>query len=177
MRGTARVAAYPRFLGSSLNLAVWRATISGYHAFDEASRYVLAARVSVGGQAGAPLAAIPADMRFYAGGAGSVRGFQYYSLGPTAPGGAVIGGRSVFESSLEMRMRLTDTIGIVPFVDAGNAYASRAPDFSRPLLVSAGLGLRYYTSLGPIRLDVAAPVVRRPGDARLAVYVGIGQAF
>jgi translocation and assembly module TamA len=106
-----------------------------------------------------------------------VRGYQYNTLGPTAPNGAIIGGRSLFEASAELRARVTDTIGVVPFIDAGNAFASSAPDFSRPLQMAAGLGLRYYTSIGPLRLDVAAPINPRRGDKPVAVYVSIGQSF
>ena len=73
---------------------------------------------------------------------------------------------------------LTDTIGVVPFFDAGNAFASSVPEFQRSRCKwSAGLGLRYFTAIGPIRLDLAAPINPRPGDSRFAVYVSVGQAF
>ena len=70
-----------------------------------------------------------------------------------------------------------NTIGIVPFVDAGTAFESSFPDFDDSVRFSAGLGLRYYTAIGPIRLDVAAPLNPGPGDPSYAIYVGIGQAF
>jgi len=89
----------------------------------------------------------------------------------------VIGGRSLFESSLEARIRITDSIGLVPFFDAGSAFESAYPDFREEIRYSAGLGLRYYTAVGPIRVDVATPLNRRPGDNRWALYIGIGQAF
>lgn len=88
-----------------------------------------------------------------------------------------MGGRSLMEGSLEARIRITDTIGIVPFVDAGQAWAGSFPDRSEDLRIGAGLGLRYYTGLGPIRLDVAVPVNRRRGETPYAVYVSIGQSF
>ena len=111
-------------------------------------------------------------------GRGSVRGYAYNSLGPNHLVGAVVGGRSLFEASGELRIKVTDTIGIVPFFDAGNAFASSFPDFSQPLYMAAGLGLRYYTSFGPIRLDVAFPFERPYNNTRpVAVYVSIGQAF
>ncbi len=177
VRASATIAAYPTFLGSSLGLMTARVRASTYYSLDEDSRYVLAGRVDLGGITGASLSAIPANWRLYAGGGGSVRGYQYDSLGPMGPGNSVIGGRSVFDASLELRVRLTDSIGLVPFFDAGNAFASSAPDFSQPLRMAAGLGLRYYTSFGPIRLDVAAPINRRPGDSPVAIYVSIGQSF
>ena len=106
-----------------------------------------------------------------------MRGYAFNSLGPTGPFGAVIGGRSLLEASAELRFRLNDTIGIVPFFDAGNAFASAFPDFSQRLYTSAGLGLRYFTAVGPIRLDVAFPLQRHEGTGAVAVYVSIGQAF
>ena len=72
---------------------------------------------------------------------------------------------------------MTETIGIVPFVDAGTAFESSVPDFDERIRVAAGLGLRYYTAIGPIRLDVAMPLDRRRGDRPAAVYISVGQAF
>ena len=126
---------------------------------------------------GPALDEIPANWLFYAGGGGSVRGYAFNSLGPTGIFDAVIGGRSLFEASAELRVRVTDTIGIVPFFDAGNAFASTFPDFNEPLYSSVGLGLRYFTAVGPIRLDVAFPLQRHAGNGPVAVYFSIGQAF
>ena len=176
-RVNASIAGYPMFLGSSLNLAEAKVRGSAYYSLDADSRFVLAGRVGVGALAGPALDEIPANWRFYAGGGGSVRGYPFHTLGPTGPNGAIVGGRSLFEASAELRVKVTDTIGVVPFFDTGNAFASSAPDFSRPLQMAAGLGLRYYTSIGPLRLDVAAPLNRRPGDKPAAVYISIGQSF
>lgn len=176
-RVNATVAAYPTFLGSTLDLVRMKAEASTYYALDEEARYVLAGRVAAGSLTGPSLAEIPANLRFYAGGAGSVRGYRYQSLGPTGPNGFVVGGRSVFEASAELRVKVTDTIGIVPFFDAGNAFTSSLPDFNTGLQMSAGLGLRYLTPIGPIRLDVATPLNPRPGDKPVAVYVSMAQAF
>lgn len=173
----ASVTPYPEFLGSSVPITVAKGTASGYFSLDEESRYVLAGRLGLGSIVGSDLEDIPANRRFYAGGGGSVRGFGYRTLSPTFLG-EPIGGRSLLEGSLEARIKVTDTIGIVPFVDAGTAFESSYPDFDDSIRVSAGLGLRYYTAIGPIRLDVAKPIRREPGDDRsFAVYVGIGQAF
>ncbi|MGO4572472.1 autotransporter assembly complex protein TamA [Microvirga sp. 2TAF3] len=177
MRINASVSPYPSFLGSTVGMTIGKVEASAYYAFDEDARYILAGRIGLGSIVGADLDEIPANFRFYAGGGGSVRGYRYLSLGPTGPFGYVVGGRSLFEASLEARIKLTDTIGLVPFVDAGNAFASSYPDFKEEIRVSAGLGLRYYTAIGPIRLDVAVPVNPRPGDKPVALYVSIGQAF
>ncbi len=177
VRLSALVAAFPRAFGSSLNLVQAKAKASVYYSLDADQRFIIAGRVGFGVLAGPALGEIPANWRFYAGGGGSVRGYAYNSLGPTAANGAVIGGRSLFEASAELRIRLTQTIGVVPFFDAGEAFNSSAPKFNRPLQMAAGLGLRYYTSIGPIRLDVAAPLNPRHGDKALAVYVSFGQSF
>jgi len=177
MKLLASVTPYPDFLGSSVPMTIARGTASAYWALDEEARYVLAGRLGFGSIVGADLEEIPANRRFFAGGGGSVRGFGYRTLSPTFLG-EPIGGRSLLEASLEARIKVTDTIGIVPFVDAGTAFESSYPDFDESIRVSAGLGLRYYTAIGPIRLDVAMPLRRERGDDRaIAIYVGIGQAF
>lgn len=150
---------------------------STYYALDEAARYVLAGRVGLGSILGGSLAGVPANHRFYAGGSGSVRGYRFNSLGPRLASGDVVGGASLLEASFEARIRITNTIGLVPFVDVGSAFASRYPDFKNRVQWAAGLGLRYYTAIGPIRLDVAFPMNGRKGDRPVAVYFGVGQAF
>lgn len=176
-KAIASLTPYPEFLGSSVGFTEGRATVSAYRAFDEESRFVLAGRLGFGTAFGADLAAIPANHRFFAGGGGSVRGYRSRSLGPVGPGGIVVGGRSLLEASLEARFRVTQTIGIVPFLDAGGAFESAFPDFKERVRTAAGIGLRYYTAIGPIRLDVATPLNRRAGDKPVAVYISVGQAF
>jgi translocation and assembly module TamA len=177
VRLTASAAGFGTFLGSSLDLVQAKLFASSYYSLDPDQRFVLAGRVGFGALSGPALDEIPANWRFYAGGGGSVRGYAYDSLGPIGPFGNVVGGRSLFVTSAELRVKVTDTIGVVPFFDAGNAFASSFPDFSQPLYMAAGLGLRYYTSIGPIRLDVAFPFERHNGSGAVAVYVSIGQAF
>jgi translocation and assembly module TamA len=177
VRATASVAAYPSFLGSSVGIVESKAQVATYRAVDEDARYVLAGRVAVGSVSGASLGDIPASHRFYAGGGGSVRGYRYRSLSPLGPTGEVVGGRSLFEASLEARIKITDTVGVVPFLDMGGAFESSFPDFEEPLRYAAGLGLRYYTPVGPIRVDFATPLNPREGDKNFAFYIGIGQAF
>ena len=179
VRLNASVVAFPTALGSSVDLVQGKARASAYYSLDPNSRFVLAGLVGVGAMGGADLADIPANWRFYAGGGGSVRGYAWNSLGPTGPFGlAVIGGRSELNVSAELRVRVTDTIGIVPFFDAGNAFATSFPNFSAPLATAVGVGLRYYTTIGPIRADVAFPLERTVGASRpVALYVSIGQAF
>ena len=107
----------------------------------------------------------------------SVRGYGFQALGPRDPVfDDPIGGKSSLELSLEARIKLTDTIGIVPFIDAGNISTSPWPRFDN-LRFGAGIGARYHTRFGPIRVDVGTPLNPRTGDARIAVVVSLGQAF
>jgi translocation and assembly module TamA len=104
-----------------------------------------------------------------------VRGFGYQELGPRAPDGKPIGGRSYNEFAIEARYRFGD-FGIVPFVDAGQVYESTMPQFS-DMRFGFGIGGRMYTNFGPLRLDVATPINRKPGESKIALYISIGQAF
>ena len=98
-------------------------------------------------------------------------------MGPVNDQNVPLGGRSSVELGAELRIRVTDSVGLVPFVDAGNVYDSMLPVPSQSLLVGTGLGLRYYTPFGPLRLDVAAPLPKRPHDDPVQVYISLGQAF
>jgi translocation and assembly module TamA len=97
--------------------------------------------------------------------------------GPLAPNNVPIGGRSSLVLNLEARIKITETIGIVPFVDAGSYYESPLPQLSRTPLYGVGLGARYYTAFGPLRLDLATPLHKRSGDSPIQVYISLGQAF
>lgn len=149
---------------------------SAYQSLDTASKFVLAERASIGSIVGTGLQSVPADRRFYSGGGGSVRGYAYQGIGPKDIDGQPIGGLSFFETSVEMRIAITDTIGIVPFVDAGTVSTKSFPDFA-DMKVGAGVGVRYLTPFGPLRVDAAVPLNRGPGDPRFGIYAGIGQAF
>ena len=117
------------------------------------------------------------DLRFYAGGSGSIRGYPYQTVGPLN-GDTPIGGASVFTFSAELRWRITELIGLVPFLDGGSAFTEQLPPYRQELLLGAGLGLRIYTPVGPIRLDVATPLNRRKDIDDIAqFYCSIGQSF
>jgi translocation and assembly module TamA len=158
--------------------AAARATLEGrtYFGFGENDPYVLAGRIKAGVLLGPSLAEIPPDKLFFAGGGGSVRGYGFKSIGVDNGAGGVTGGRYLLEGSLEARAKVTENIGVVGFVDGGYVAADVFPGLS-DLRIGAGLGVRYYTGLGPLRLDVALPLNKKPGDPEYAVYVGIGQAF
>lgn len=154
---------------------------------------VVAGRLRAGSIAGIARDDLAPSRRYYAGGGGSVRGFGYQELGPrfteanpdydpTDPDEKdpptivrPLGGRSVNEAAFEVRYRFGD-YGVVPFFDIGQAYESSLPKFS-DLRYGVGIGGRYYTNFGPFRVDVAMPLNRRPGESKIALYLGIGQAF
>jgi translocation and assembly module TamA len=150
-----------------------RIDASGYYPVSDS--LVLAGRVRLGSIQGAARADIAPSRRFYAGGGGSVRGYGYQKLGPQDPNGDPLGGRSLNEAAAEVRYRFGN-FGIVGFVDAGQAYESTMPKFSN-LRYGVGIGGRYYTNFGPMRIDIATPIDRQPGEGRINVYVSIGQAF
>ena len=163
-------------INSGATFVKLHAEASAYRALDAEKRFVAAGRIAAGSIYGADLASIPANRRFYAGGGGSVRGYGYQDIGPVDATGKPTGGRSVLESSAELRIGVTDTIGIVPFIDAGLVSANQ--DFSgAEFKVGAGLGLRYSTPFGPLRIDVAVPLNKGPLDPDYGIYAGIGQAF
>lgn len=141
----------------------------------QAGKFIVAGRVRLGTIFGAGRSRIAPSRRFYAGGGGSVRGYGYQDVGPRDVDGDPLGGRSLTEFSIEARYRF-GSFGVVPFFDAGQVDTSVYPRF-KDLRFGAGIGARYYTNFGPIRFDVATPINRRQGDARVAVYVSIGQAF
>ena len=147
-----------------------------YFGFGEDNQFVLAGRLKAGALIGPDLAEIPPDKLFVAGGGGSVRGYGFKSIGVDNGSGTVTGGRYLLEASVEARAKVTKDIGIVGFLDGGYVAADRFPGIE-DLKLGAGIGVRYYTGLGPLRLDLALPLNKRAGDPDYAIYVGIGQAF
>ncbi len=163
--------------GVNVNFATLRGKASAYQPLDADSRYVLAGFAGIGSIVGASTERLPADQRLYVGGGGSVRGFGYQRAGPLASNNLPTGGTSSFEFGAELRVKITETIGIVPFFDAGSAYRTTLPNPGRDLFYGAGIGGRYYTPIGPLRLDLAFPINRRSSDSALQLYISVGQAF
>jgi translocation and assembly module TamA len=139
-------------------------------------RSILALRALVGAVNGASVFDIPPDQRFYAGGGGTIRGFRYQSVGPQFADGRPTGGTAIDAGSVEFRQRIGATWGAVAFVDAGQLGSSGVP-FEGPVAVGAGVGARYYTSIGPIRVDFAVPLTHQRKSDAFEIYIGIGQAF
>jgi translocation and assembly module TamA len=148
----------------------------------EPGRTVLAARALAGLAQGAGTYSLPPDQRFYGGGSDTIRGYRYQSVGPQFPltkqfpTPTPIGGTAITAGGLELRQRFGTNFGAVAFVDAGQVSASLKAQPGE-FRIGAGAGLRYYTPIGPIRLDIAVPAPRRSGDDVLEFYIGLGQSF
>lgn len=139
-------------------------------------RSVIALRGLVASAQGAANFDLPPDQRFYAGGSSTVRGFKYQSVGPLFPDHNPIGGEAVDAATVEFRQRVWGPVGAALFLDAAQVAESSAP-FQGTLREGAGAGLRYYTPIGPIRVDVAVPLNKPPGGDSFELYLGLGQAF
>ena len=140
---------------------------------------VIAGRVRLGSMPGTAVDDVAPSRRFYAGGGASIRGYGYELVGPRNALGEPKGGRSLYEFSLEARVPtglLAGALQLVPFIDAGGVETGTVPRFN-DWRYGAGLGLRYRTGFGPIRIDVGTPLNPRAGDSRVGVYVALGQAF
>jgi translocation and assembly module TamA len=165
------------FHGGTFGYARAQIDASAYRPVSD--RVVAAGRVRVGTILGASRDDIAPSRRFYAGGGGSVRGYGYQRLGPRDADGDPIGGRSLAEFALEARIRLRafgGDFGVVPFFDGGTLSTKSMPDFG-DWQFGAGIGVRYYSSFGPIRVDVGTPLNPQSDDSRVAVVVSLGQAF
>jgi translocation and assembly module TamA len=156
--------------------------LNNIHLNKTPGRSILALRALGGLAAGASEFSLPPDQRFYAGGSGTIRGYRYQSVGPLFPNGNPIGGTAINAGTIEFRQRIGMNFGTAFFVDGGNVSKNLNP-LKGELKFGAGAGVRYYTPIGPIRLDVAVPIQRRSGtgvrnpDDSFEIYIGLGQAF
>ncbi|NBC36820.1 BamA/TamA family outer membrane protein [Novosphingobium sp. FSY-8] len=140
---------------------------------------VLAMRARMGSLVGTQIDNVAPSRRFYAGGGGSIRGYGYELVGPRNALGEPKGGRSLYEFSIEARVNtglFGGNLQLVPFLDMGGAETGVLPRFDDTRF-GAGLGIRYRTNFGPIRIDLGTPLNPRSGDSRIGVYVALGQAF
>ncbi|MFQ8431778.1 autotransporter assembly complex protein TamA [Amaricoccus sp. W119] len=159
-----------------------RGTLEGryYYSLVGLDTLVFAGRVKIGSYYGPGASESPPDLLFFAGGGGSVRGYEYRSIGvqTTVDGeDGTIGGRGLFEGSAEARYRVTESFGAVAFADFGFVAANPRFAGENDTRVGVGGGVRYYSPIGPLRVDVATPLNADAGDSAVALYIGIGQAF
>ncbi len=145
--------------------------------FGGEDRFTLAARAGLGATFGNGLLDLPANKRFFVGGGGTVRGFGFQEAGPLDADDTPIGGRSYAIGGTELRGMVTDEIQLVGFVDAGTVMASPLPDFKERFFVGYGGGVRYFTPIGPIRIDAAFPLNGRASDRDFQIYIALGQPF
>jgi translocation and assembly module TamA len=162
--------------GTATAFATFEAKGATYYEVIE-DRLVLAGRARLASLAGADLDVIPPNHRLYAGGGGSVRGFGHDMIGPLDSGGDPTGGKSAAEIGFETRIKVTETIGLVPFIEGGLVNADPWPTLDEEIRWGAGLGVRYYTDFGPLRADIAIPLNPRNEDDWFQVYFSLGQAF
>lgn len=161
-------------------------TLIFYDSFGYEDSFVLATKAVIGSIVGASRRSIPAPERFYSGNENTLRGYKYLTVSPLGDDfdkdkdrdKTPIGGRSILVFSIEARSHFTDTLGSVLFYEIGNVFSEPSPPLNKKFLQSAGIGLRYFTAVGPIRFDVAVPLDRRRGlDPAFQIYFSIGQAF
>jgi translocation and assembly module TamA len=183
------------FIISQVKLAIYF-DVHDLFSFLDSGRSILAARVLAGEASGAGQLSLPPDQRFYAGGSGTIRGYEYQIVGPhfysganqgdghyytaNAPGrsdtGIPIGGTAIAVGSVEFRQRIGQNWGAAVFVDGGQVSAALKP-VPNDVRVGVGAGVRYYTPIGPVRVDLAVPTTRESGDQGFQIYIGLGQSF
>ncbi|HEV7986208.1 MAG TPA: BamA/TamA family outer membrane protein [Steroidobacteraceae bacterium] len=160
-----------------------QSTISTYFDLErfgwtQRGRSVIALRALGGLAVGADSFSLPPDQRFYGGGSLTIRGYPYQGVGPVFLDRNPIGGTAIEAVGAELRQRFGQNFGAVFFVDAGEVTATTRP-FQGTLSLGFGTGLRYYTPIGPIRLDVGFPGAHPGGRGYpfVEIYVGLGQVF
>jgi outer membrane protein insertion porin family/translocation and assembly module TamA len=174
-----------RFLPGTFNYAAFSADVRHYRPFGE--RFVIANRLQLGSidDQGDDPANVPFSKKYFLGGASSMRGWGRYEVSPISGSGLPLGGNSLFVVSSEGRAALFGNLGAVIFVDGGNVWEDEWEFDMTDLRYDVGVGLRYRTPVGPIRLDfgyqlnpIDGLVVE--GDTtprRWRVHFSIGQAF
>jgi translocation and assembly module TamA len=212
MRNSLNVAPTQSLGRPSASFVVSQIKLAGYFdlqhlGFTDPGRTVIAVRALGGLAQGASAFSLPPDQRFYGGGSGTIRGYQYQAVGPRFPDGTPEGGTKIATGTVELRQRFGKNFGAAAFVDGGEvsgfctlpgattaqaAGAAKSPPAVTPcrdFRVGIGVGLRYYTPIGPIRFDVAVPTrhyapipVTTGGsyntqDSNFEIYIGLGQAF
>jgi translocation and assembly module TamA len=180
------------FIISQVKVAVYF-DLHDLFGFLDSGRSILAARVLAGQAQGAGQLSLPPDQRFYAGGSGTIRGYEYQIVGPhfytandghyytdngpnRSDTGIPIGGTAIAVGSVEFRQRIAQNWGAAVFVDGGQVSASLKP-VPNDVRVGVGAGVRYYTPIGPVRVDIAVPTTRESGDQGFQIYIGLGQSF
>lgn len=178
MKAQWKATVFPKILGGQADFTQVSLNHSFHKSLDKLSDIVVSGFMNFGFIPGAKQQSIPLDKLFYAGGAGSVRGYGYQMAGPLDSDQKPFGGRSLFETGLELLTKIHPEYALVGFVEGGGVFGESYPSFSQKLFWGVGVGFRYYTTVGPIRVDVAIPMERRRKvDDAFQIYVGVGQSF
>ncbi len=169
---------YQALFNSSIFFYRQEAFLTTYHPIVSSGRFVFAFSAQLGSIAFQPLFGVPAPKRFYAGSSTTLRGYKYLTVSPLE-GKRPIGGRSIMVYSVEARIRfLWECLYLAAFFDTGNVYKNPFPHLNEKVLNSTGFGIRYFTPLGPFRVDIAFPLNRRKGiDRSFQIYASVGQTF
>ncbi len=151
---------------------------STYIPLDPGTDRVLALRAQAGSIIGGKIPQVPASDRFFAGGGGTVRGYEYQNVGPHYADNTPQGGLSLIDGTIELRQRLYGPLGGVVFLDSGTVGTQATPSFSH-IASSVGVGVRYDLGFAPVRVDIATPINRLSGAAQppIQVYLSVGQSF
>lgn len=152
-------------------------TATTYFGLDAEDRYIIALRGRAGSVLAQDLSDVPGGQRLFSGGGGSVRGYAERSIGPLNSQNDPTGGLSVLEFGAEFRARIVGDFGAAVFIEGASVAEEVVPVFSEGVQYSAGGGLRYFSPIGPIRIDVGVPLNPRDSDNNFQVYFSIGQAF
>lgn len=177
-RLTAELGAWTPFAGSGAK-AFGLASVEGraYHDLFGDGDAVLAGRLGLASLTAQKLSDVPPHRRLYAGGGASVRGYAAQMAGPRDALGDPTGGLSRIDAGAEVRVKVAESIGVTPFIDAALVGDSSLGGFDDGVRAGAGLGVRYYTDFGPLRADLAFPFGRESNDSLLQLYISFGQAF
>ncbi len=152
--------------------------LSHYLPIDANHTLTFAQKISGGFILSGTESSVPVPKRFFGGSEEDLRGYAYYSVSPIGKGGLPEGGRSAIYYTFETRLRVTQTLGLVPFFDMGNVSEEKFLSPKGRWLKSAGLGLRYFSFIGPFRLDLGFPLNPREGiDKKYRILISVGQTF
>ena len=182
MKASVSITPTESFGDKTIFFAIMQGTASTY--FDlthlgltKPGRSIFAFRGNIGSIQGASRMNLPPDQRLYAGGTSTVRGFRFQGVGPQFKGSKYAkGGKAMDTGTAEFRQRILGQFGAQAFIDAGQVSSDSMP-FEGKVQVGVGGGFRYYTPMGPIRLDIAVPVKRPYRGDRFEVYIGLGETF
>lgn len=165
-------------LNGSQDGAVGELDARAYYTVGQNNNLTFAGRTQIGTVVGSDLDQTPPDFLFFSGGGDTVRGYEYQSLGVDLGDGETSGGRSFLGLSGEIRSRFSNSLGVVAFMDAGYIGPNSVVDDEGEWHSGVGLGVRYDTPIGPLRVDLATPYSGEEKQfSSVELYIGVGQAF